>query len=59
LETVFGKIPTLESLVVFAIDQALEYTGNNQSQAAKLLGISKQALNKRLKKRLHGKVQLS
>jgi len=59
LETVFGKIPTLESLVEFAIDQALEYTGNNQSQAAKLLGISKQALNKRLKKRLHGKVQLS
>lgn len=51
LEDVFGQIPTLEELVEFAIDQAMEYTGNNQSQAARLLGISKQALNKRLKKR--------
>ncbi len=51
LELIFGRIPTLEELVEFAIDQAMEQAGNNQSQAAKLLGLSKQALNKRLKKR--------
>ena len=59
LESVFGKIPTLEALVEFAIDQAMDYTGCNQSQAARLLGISKQALNKRLKKRQQEKPQLS
>ncbi len=57
LEMIFGKIPTLEELVEFAIDQALDSTGNNQSQAASLLGISKQALNKRLQKRQQNKVQ--
>lgn len=46
----FGQFPTLEQLVEYAIDSALQLTENNQSQAAKLLGISKQALNKRLKK---------
>jgi len=59
LEAVFGKIPTLEELVEFAIDQALDYTGNNQSQAARLLGLSKQALNKRLKKRQQDSAQSS
>lgn len=51
LEGLFGHFPSLEQLVEFAIDQALGYTGHNQSQAARLLGLSKQALNKRLKKR--------
>lgn len=59
LERVFGKIPTLEELVEFAIDQALKQTGNNQSQAAALLGISKQALNKRLKKRQQNKTLIA
>jgi len=51
LTGIFGSFPTLETLVEYAIDQAMESTGENQSQAAKLLGISKQALNKRLKNR--------
>lgn len=51
LESIFGQFPTLTQLTGYAVDQALEASGNNQSEAAKLLGISKQALNKRLKKR--------
>ncbi|WP_020675034.1 sigma-54-dependent transcriptional regulator [Geopsychrobacter electrodiphilus] len=51
LENLFGEFPTLERLIEYAIDQALDATGKNQSRAAKLLGISKQALNKRLKNR--------
>jgi DNA-binding NtrC family response regulator len=51
LEDLMGGFPTLTALTEYAIDQALERTNNNQSQAAMLLGISKQALSKRLKKR--------
>ncbi|WP_303721194.1 sigma-54 dependent transcriptional regulator [Malonomonas rubra] len=51
LEKIFGHFPTLEELTEYCIDQALQATDDNQSQAAKLLGISKQALNKRVKKR--------
>lgn len=50
LESLFGRFPTLDELDAFAVRQALACSGNNQSQAARLLGISKQALNKRLKK---------
>ncbi len=51
LTRLFGRFPTLEELADFAVAQALTTAGNNQSQAARLLGISKQALHKRLKKR--------
>nr|WP_319490816.1 sigma-54 dependent transcriptional regulator [uncultured Desulfobacter sp.] len=51
LEDLMGGFPTLAALTEYAIDQALERTDNNQSQAARLLGISKQALSKRLKNR--------
>ncbi|WP_321494012.1 sigma-54 dependent transcriptional regulator [uncultured Desulfobacter sp.] len=51
LEDLMGRFPTLTALTEYAIAQALERTDNNQSQAAKLLGISKQALSKRLKSR--------
>lgn len=51
LEDLFGHFPTLEELTEFAIDNALNVTENNQSQASQLLGISRQALNKRLKKK--------
>jgi DNA-binding NtrC family response regulator len=50
LEALFGGFPTLDELDAFAVRQALARSGNNQSQAARLLGISKQALSKRLKK---------
>lgn len=46
-----GHFPTLEELADYAVNEALAETGNNQSQAAQLLGVSRQALNKRLKKR--------
>jgi DNA-binding NtrC family response regulator len=51
LEDLFGHFPTLEELTEYAIDTALHITENNQSQAAQLLGVSRQALHKRLKKR--------
>ena len=51
LEGIFGRFPTLEELGAYAVEQALAAAGDNQSQAARLLGISRQALHKRLKKR--------
>jgi DNA-binding NtrC family response regulator len=54
LEELFGHFPTLEELAEYAIEAALIATDNNQSQASRLLGVSRQALNKRLKKRHEG-----
>jgi DNA-binding protein Fis len=51
LESLFGYFPTLEELADYAVQMALNVSENNQSQASRLLGISRQALNKRLKKR--------
>lgn len=51
LEDIFGYFPSLEELAKYAVDMALHATDNNQSQASQLLGISRQALNKRIKKR--------
>jgi DNA-binding NtrC family response regulator len=51
LASLFGHFPTLSEVTEYAVDRALETTDFNQSQAAALLGISKQALNKRLQKR--------
>ncbi|MBU0464677.1 MAG: sigma-54 dependent transcriptional regulator [Proteobacteria bacterium] len=50
LENIFGYFPTLAELTEYAIVQSLKTARQNQSKAAKTLGISKQALNKRLKK---------
>ena len=51
LETIFGHFPTLSELTHYAIETSLKKSDNNQNKAAKTLGISKQALSKRLKKR--------
>ena len=51
LEELFGHFPTLDELGEYAVDMALKKADNNQSQAARLLGLSKQALHKRLRKR--------
>lgn len=51
LPAIFGRFPTLEELTEYAVGEALASADNNQSQAARLLGISRQALNKRLKKK--------
>jgi DNA-binding NtrC family response regulator len=44
----FERFPTLKEYVDYLVDKALERTGGNQAQAARLLGITRQALNKRL-----------
>jgi DNA-binding NtrC family response regulator len=51
LEAAIGHFPTLDELTEYAVKVALAKSGNNQSQAARMLGISKQALHKRLKKK--------
>ncbi len=51
LEALFGHFPSLEELADYAVDVALGSTQNNQNKAAQLLGVSRQALHKRLKKR--------
>ena len=44
-----GRFPTIQEAVQELIAQALARTSNNQNAAARLLGISPQALSKRLK----------
>ena len=50
LEKILGHFPTLEEIVLHTIESALSISDQNQTKAAKMLGISKQALSKRLKK---------
>ncbi|MGD9080634.1 MAG: sigma-54 dependent transcriptional regulator [Desulfobacterales bacterium] len=45
------QLPTLKQIEQLLIDEALKRANNNQSIAALSLGISRQALNKRLKKK--------
>ncbi len=47
-----ATLPTLKQISEMLIKEALRRTGGNQSHAAKFLGISQQALNRRLKDRL-------
>lgn len=54
LESIFGYFPTLTELSEYAVDLALNVANNNQSQASRLLGISRQALHKRIKKSKSG-----
>lgn len=57
LEALFGHFPSLEELADYAVDVALSSTQNNQNKAAQLLGVSRQALHKRLKKRDAGRTE--
>ncbi len=43
------KLPSIKEATRLLIEEALERTLRNQSHAAKLLGISQQALSKRIK----------
>jgi DNA-binding NtrC family response regulator len=45
------QLPTLKQIEQMLVDEALKRANNNQSIAALSLGISRQALNKRLKKK--------
>lgn len=46
-----SQLPTLSGMSNLLIDEALERSGGNQNLAAHMLGITRQALNQRLKKR--------
>ena len=47
----FGKkLPTIKQATQLLVDEAMRRTGGNQTMAAKMMGISQQALSKRLKK---------
>ena len=48
-----GKLPQLKEVGDLLVAEALRRTGGNQSQAAGLLGVSHQALSKRLRGRRH------
>ena len=48
LLSLFDRFPTLKEAEEYLINEAMEQSQNNQSIAASLLGISRQALNKRL-----------
>ena len=48
-----GRLPTFEESARLLVDEAMRRSNQNQSVAAGLLGISRQALNKRLKKTSH------
>jgi DNA-binding protein Fis len=47
------RLPTLKQVEQSLIDEALKRAKGNQSIAARTLGISRQALNKRVKKSQH------
>ena len=44
------RLPTIKEATRLLIDEAMRRSGGNQSRAARMLGISQQALSKRLKK---------
>ena len=46
----FGHFPTIDEVESYLIEQAMTRTRGNQGMAAKLLGMGRQTLNKRLKK---------
>jgi transcriptional regulator with PAS, ATPase and Fis domain len=45
-----GRIPSLQEVEDHHVLRVLEYTGDNKSQAARILGISRQSLLDRLKR---------
>jgi DNA-binding NtrC family response regulator len=48
---IFGHFPTLKEVEDYVINEALKCSDGNQGKAAALLGITRQALNQRLKKK--------
>jgi two-component system, NtrC family, response regulator HydG len=51
LKKIFGHFPTLKEMEDHIIAEALKCCDDNQGSAATLLGITRQALNQRLKKK--------
>lgn len=50
LRTLFGRFPTLKEMNASLVEAAMDLANGNQGIAATLLGISRQALNQRLKR---------
>jgi len=53
-----NQLPTIKKLTEQLIDDALIKTNNNQKEAAKILGITRQALNKRLTRRVDSSISV-
>ncbi len=51
VKAIFGRFPTLKEMEELLIDEALRLADGNQGIAASMLGITRQALNKRLRRR--------
>jgi len=51
LSALFGHFPTIAEVESHMIEEAMKMANNNQGQAARLLGIGRQTLNKRLNKK--------
>lgn len=51
IEPVFGRFPTIKEMEDALIEEALKKTNGNQGIAASFLGITRQALNKRLNRK--------
>lgn len=54
LESFFGRFPTMKQVEEYLVDEALERAEGNQGMAASFLGMTRQALNKRLSRRAKG-----
>jgi len=50
LSDLFGRFPTQAEVETYLIEEAMSLTKGNQSMAAKMLGIGRQTLNKRIQK---------
>jgi len=50
LEALFGHFPTINEVETYLIAEAMNLTKGNQGMAARLLGIGRQTLNKKLKR---------
>jgi len=51
VKNIFGHFPTLKEIEDYLISEAMKQADDNQGSAASLLGITRQALNQRLKKK--------
>ncbi len=51
LSDIFGRFPTIKEIEEYVINEALNNANGKQGPAAALLGITRQALNQRLKKK--------
>ncbi len=51
LKTIFGHFPTLKEIDDYLVSEAMKNAEDNQRSAASLLGITRQALNQRLRKK--------